>query len=68
MVEWIVNNKEWAIGSTAGVVSAVIAIITLFRRRNGSSQSQTSGANSTNVQVGRDINLNERSSKTDDGR
>ncbi len=67
MVAWIVDNKEWIFGG-AGVVSAVVAIITLFGRRNGSSQSQTSGANSTNVQTGRDINLNERSSRSDDGR
>lgn len=67
MLEWIVNNKEWVIGSTAGVVSAVVAIITLFRKGGGSSQSQSSGANSTNYQAGRDINLNERSSRSDDG-
>jgi hypothetical protein len=63
-----VNNKEWVIGSAAGVVSAVVAIITLFRKCGGSRQSQTSGANSTNVQAGRDINLSERSSTPDDGR
>lgn len=67
MVAWIVNNKEWIFGS-AGVVSAMVAIVTLFRRREGSSQSQTSGANSSNVQAGRDINLNEGSSRSDDGR
>ena len=67
MLAWVLDNKEWIFGG-AGValVSGVIAL--LRRRQSGLNQNQTSGANSTNVQAGRDINVNGRTSQSDDGR
>jgi hypothetical protein len=53
---WVIDNKEWIFGGIGvAVVTGVIAL--LRRRQNGVTQKQTSGANSTNVQAGRDINV-----------
>jgi hypothetical protein len=53
---WVIDNKEWIFGGVGvAVVTGVIAL--LRRRQNGVTQKQTSGANSTNVQAGRDINV-----------
>ncbi len=62
---WMLDNKEW-IFSGVGAVLLSGLITWLFRQRNGPSQRQTSGANSTNLQSGRDINLNRDRSEGDD--
>ncbi len=72
MLVWVVDNWPWIVGG-ATLVSATVAVftflITVFRRRSGgANQIQSSGANSTNVQAGRDANLNTGSSREDDGR
>ena len=64
---WVFNNKEWIFGGIG--VAAITGVIALLRRRqNGLTQKQASGANSTNVQAGRDITLNWGKSRTDDER
>ncbi len=66
VIAWVWENTEWIFGGVGvAIISGVIALV--WRRRSGPSQSQTSGANSTNVQAGRDINLNERASRPNDG-
>jgi len=64
---WAIDNKEWIFSGIG--VAAIGWLFALFRRRqNGLSQRQRSGANSTNLQSGRDINLNRGRSGTDDER
>ena len=66
MVDWLIQNKEWVFGGVG--VAAITGLIALLRRNSkGPGQSQTSGPLSTNVQAGRDINLNKEPSKPDDG-
>ncbi len=66
MLDWLIQNKEWVFG---GVGVAIITGVVGFLKRSstGVNQSQHSGSNSTNVQSGRDVNLNKGSSKPDDG-
>lgn len=67
MLSWLVDNKEWVFGGVG--VAIVTGLIALFTRRRGNGeQRQTSGANSTNLQSGRDINIGERRSESDDAR
>ncbi len=64
---WVIDNKEWIFGGIG--VAAITGVIALLKRRqNGLTQRQTSGANSTNVQAGRDINLSWGRSGADDER
>jgi len=64
---WVLDNMEWVFGGIG--VAAIGWLIALFRRRqNGLTQRQTSGANSTNLQSGRDINLNRGRSEADEER
>jgi hypothetical protein len=64
---WVLDNKGWLFSGIG--VAAITAVVALFKRRqNGTTQTQHSGANSTNVQAGRDININGGTSKSDDGR
>jgi hypothetical protein len=66
VVVWIVNNKEWLFGGVGvAVISGIMTLV--WRYRTGSSQNQKGGVNSTNVQAGRDISLNEGPSKPNDG-
>jgi hypothetical protein len=58
-VKWLVSNYTWVF---SGIGVAVIgAIVAIFRRRSaGRSQRQRSGANSVNIQSGRDSNIGGR--------
>jgi hypothetical protein len=64
---WVIDNKEW-IFSGVGAVLLSTLIMWLLRQRNGVTQGQSSGANSTNVQAGRDISVGRRKSESDDER
>jgi hypothetical protein len=65
-VAWILESKEWIFsGMGVAIISGVIALI--WRRRGGVNQNQTSGANSTNIQAARDVNLTKEPSKPNDG-
>lgn len=64
---WVLENKEWIFGGIG--VAAITGLLGLFIHRQISlSQGQRSGNNSTNLQSGRDINLNRERSETDDER
>jgi membrane protein implicated in regulation of membrane protease activity len=63
-IGWLWGNKEWLFsGAGIAVISAVIALVW---RRGASRQSQTSGANSTNIQAGRDVSVRDREPRSDD--
>jgi hypothetical protein len=64
---WVIDNKEWLF-SGAGIALITVLIALFRRRRDGLDQRQRSGANSTNLQSGRDININRRKSESDDAR
>jgi len=64
-IAWLWENKEWLFGGAG--VAIVSAVIALVWRRGTSGQSQTSGANSTNIQAGKDINIREREPRRNDG-
>ncbi len=71
MIAWLIENKEWVFGGVgAAVLSGTCTLLWRMFKRGGDSvsQRQASGANSTNVQAGRDINLNKDSSTPRDGR
>lgn len=57
MIDWILENKEWLFSGVA--IATPIAIITwLFTRKSKSvRQSQKSGKNSLNIQVGGDLKI-----------
>ena len=64
---WVIYNKEWIFGGIGvAVITGVIAL--LRRRQNGLSQRQRSGANSTNLQAGGDINVGGGRARADDER
>ncbi|WP_375320668.1 hypothetical protein [Aliivibrio logei] len=54
-MSWLVENKEWLFSGIG--VSAIICILSLFKRRTGLTQIQKSGSNSTNYQAGGDIKI-----------
>lgn len=61
-MEWIIQNKEWLF---SGVLIAIpIAIISWLLTTNG--KKQKGGKGSTNIQVGRDININNKEGNNDD--
>lgn len=60
-MEWIINNKEWLFGGIA--VAIPLAIIGWFVSSSKIKQLQQSGEKSTNIQVGGNITINERSGK-----
>ena len=63
-IGWLWGNKKWLFsGAGIAVISAVIALVW---RRGASRQSQTSGANSTNIQAGRDVSVRDREPRSDD--
>lgn len=67
LINWISNNKEW-IFSGAGI--AIIGLIGRFIYKGtqaSSSQNIKSGKNSTNIQVGRDMNISNGSKNDNAG-
>ncbi len=67
MLSWLADNKEWVFGGAG--VALISGLVAVLKRRNDSvSQRQTSGDNSTNIQVGRNLNTDARRPDSDDGR
>lgn len=52
---YILDNAKWIF---SGIGVAVVSFIAYFLKRRSTKQYQKGGRNSTNVQVGRDININ----------
>lgn len=64
MLNWIIENKEWIFGGAG--VAIISGLIALFRRgSDGVNQRQTAGDNSTNIQSGRDLRVNQHESDAD---
>jgi hypothetical protein len=60
MLKWITDNSQWLFdGIGAGLVVALLGWIAsrLFRRREPAAQRQRGGANSVNMQAGRDAHI-----------
>jgi hypothetical protein len=56
-MDWVIANKEWLF---SGVLIAVpLAIIGWFYKSTATKQIQKSGKNSTNIQVGGNITINQ---------
>jgi len=57
MIDWIFENKEWLFSGAA--IGTPIAIVTwlLTRKSKKLKQSQKSGKNSLNIQVGGDLRI-----------
>ena len=55
-MEWFIRNKEWLLSGAA--IAIPIAIITWLFSKKSRIQKQKGGKGSTNIQVGRDININ----------
>ncbi|MHB1392487.1 MAG: hypothetical protein ACYCYE_05275 [Clostridia bacterium] len=60
-MEWIINNKEWLFSGIA--IAIPLAIIGWFFSAKKNRQIQKSGNNSTNIQVGGNITINDRGEK-----
>ncbi|SET69401.1 hypothetical protein SAMN05216326_1682 [Nitrosomonas marina] len=59
VMSWIIDNKEW-IFSGAGI--ALIANV-IRKKKGRSNQSIKSGRNTTNIQVGNDLNIENKIKK-----
>jgi len=57
-MEWILENKDWLFSGIA--IAIPLAIIGWLIHRSRNKQIQKSGDNSTNIQVGKSININQR--------
>ncbi|EGR2912500.1 MULTISPECIES: hypothetical protein [Vibrio] len=54
-MQWIIDNKEWLL---SGIFVAVpLALVGWFFSARGNKQTQKSGNNSTNIQVGGDLRI-----------
>ena len=60
-MEWIINNKEWLFSGIA--IAVPITIISWFFTTKSNTLKQKSGSNSTNIQVGGNITINESGDK-----
>ncbi|WP_338576439.1 hypothetical protein V6L78_13700 [Pseudomonas canadensis] len=49
-MEWILANKEWLFSGVA--IAMPVALISWLVSRHGGKQTQKSGNNSTNIQIG----------------
>ncbi len=59
MVDWIGKNVTWIFsGVGVAIIGAILSLLFKRRRTESSKQEQTSGDNSTNVQVGGDVTGN----------
>ena len=64
-LQFLEKNKEWLF-SGAGVAVVILIVRLIFLRSKSSlSQEIKSGDNSTNIQVGRDINIRDKSRSDD---
>ena len=57
-MEWLIANKEW-IFSGIGIAIPVAVVGWLFASRNNK-QKQSGGDNSTNIQIGGNLTIDER--------
>jgi len=57
IIQYVTDNKEW-IFSGAGVAMAVAVAGFFVRKKSGINQSIKSGSNSTNIQAGQDVQIN----------
>lgn len=62
-MEWIINNKEWLFSGFA--IALPLGVIGWFISSKRHKQIQKAGNDSTNIQVGGNINVNERSDNKD---
>lgn len=60
-MNWILNNKEWIFSGFA--VAIPLSILGWFFASKKNKQIQKSGNDSTNIQIGGNITINERSDK-----
>ena len=71
VLQWMSQNRvvllEVLFGGAGVAIVGFLVRLFLLRQGNGSSQRQTSGDSSTNLQSGRDINLGERGRDDDEG-
>lgn len=58
-MDWIIENKEW-IFSGIGVFILGIIINILRKKSNKTTQRQKSGNNSTNIQIGGNVEINKK--------
>jgi hypothetical protein len=54
-MKWIIQNKEWLFSGAA--IAIPLTIISWLFSRKGDTQVQKGGDNSTNIQVGRNLNI-----------
>ena len=63
-MDWFVQNKEWLL---SGIVVAIpLAIIGWLLAKKGNKQIQKGGKESSNIQVGGDINIQNSERSEDD--
>lgn len=62
-LNWIIQNKEWIFSGIGA--SFVIFLLSIWVKNTDSitKQTQSSGKNSINIQVGKDFNLNDSDSR-----
>ncbi len=56
MLRWLLENKQWVFSGIGVAIITWIATL-VVRRKSSGTQSQHSGANSTNIQSAGDINI-----------
>lgn len=54
-MEWIIQNKEWLFSGIA--IAIPLSVIGWLLSRSGNKQTQKSGDNSTNIQVGGNLKI-----------
>ncbi|KIF52248.1 hypothetical protein [Vibrio owensii] len=54
-MDWIMQNKEWLFSGVA--IAVPIAVLSYFFSNRNNKQIQKGGNNSTNIQIGKNLNL-----------
>jgi len=55
MIDWLISNKEWVFSGIGVSIAGAIAAWLFSRSR--ATQQQSSGANSVNIQAGKDLHI-----------
>lgn len=63
MLDWLADNKEWLF---SGILLVPITIIGWIIKNNKIVQTQKSGSNSSNIQIGGNITIRGERGKEDD--